>query len=464
LTLVKGDLRQRSIIHIRDEPFRNMPAMRPLFLCLLIPSLYAHGESLAEAWRAADAANPALQAEQASAGAAQAREQAATALDWPSISLSAGYLRLSDAPSTSVDLTPFGRALAGTPLAAIASRLPAQLGLPLSEREVAAGQFGISYPLYAGGRIVATQAAAREARSLAGANVERVRQDLHLQVAEYYLNVQRADAAADVASSYHAGLVAHLADVRDMEKQGMAAAVERMTAEVALADAARRRIDARQAQDLARAAYNRLLGRELDAAVQLAPLPAAEWAPLQPKLDEALARRPELAALSAGEAALRHQAEAARGAELPNIALTAMHLRWNGVPTTPEHTNAIGLVMNWSLFDGGMARQQAAALRQDAEAVADKRRDARSLIELDLRRATLAEQSAVERQHVSQAGDTLAQEALRLTRARYHEGVATQTEVLAAESRQADTRRALLDADFDLQLARLKMRRAMGQL
>ncbi|WP_374357460.1 TolC family protein [Chitinimonas sp.] len=432
--------------------------------CLALLALAASAETLEDAWRAAESGNPALQAEQAGVTAAQARQRAAAALDWPVLSLSAGYLHLSDAPTSSVDLSPLGHALAGTPLAPIAARLPGNLSLPLAERDISAGSLALSYPLYSGGRISATQRAAAAGLDLAQANQQRARQQLRLDIAEAYLNVLRADAAAQVAERYRSGLAAHRNDVAAMEKQGLAAPVERMTADVALADAARRQIDARQTQELACAAYNRLLNRSLDAEVQLQALPANLLGPLAADGEQALKQRPELAALTAGETALHQQAEAARGADRPQLALSAMHLRWRGLSTEQDRTNAIGVVMNWSLFDGGLARQQAAALQQDASALAARRDDARSLVLLDVKRASLAERAAIERQGVSQSAEQLAAEALRLSQARYREGLANQTEVLAAETRRADAERARHDADFDLQLARLKLRRAMGAL
>ncbi|MDK2126871.1 TolC family protein [Parachitinimonas caeni] len=424
----------------------------------------AQAETLEQAWQAALADNPALQGEVQRRQAAEARQAAAQALDWPTLVAAGGAQHLSSAPQAELDLSPLGQRLAGTPQAGLARLLPSSVAVPLAERDLALAELKLSYPLYTGGRIGALQAAAGANSELARAGEHTARQTLKLAVAESYLNVLRAEAALDVATHYRNSLQRHRQDVVAMEAKGLAAPVERMTAEVALADAERRLIDARQAGEIGRAAYNRQLARPADAPVRLEPVVLTSYQLPADAAERALRQRPELAALQSGGEVLRQQAGATRAEDAPQVAVEAMHLRWRGLPTTDTHTSAIGLVMRWHLFDGGQKRQQAAALSLEAQALESRREDAKAAVLLEVRQSTLAENAARQRLAVSEAGDALAAESLRLMRSRYQQGVATQTEVLAAETRLADARRALLDARYDLQLARLRLQRAIGEL
>ena len=420
-----------------------------LALCLHAAS--GQAETLEEAWNAALVASPALAAQTQQVAAAQAKQNAAQALNWPTLSLAAGVTHLSQPPTTSIDLSPLG--------------IPSSLSMPLTDSTVSLGQLGLSYPIYTSGRITSTQQAADANLKSTQAQTDKTRQDLKLSVAEAYLNVQRADAAAEVAKQLRDSLVAHRNDVKAMEKQGLAAPVERMTADVALADAERQLIDARQATELARAAYNRLLARPLTQVVQLDALadgPAPDMSP--EAADKALNQRPELQALQSGQLALREQAKAQRGEDGPQIAAQASYWRWNGLPTNDNHTGTIGVMLSWNLFDGGLNKGKSDALVAEAASLADKQRDAESLIRLDVLNAQLGNRSASERLSVATAAEDLAVESLRLTKLRYQNAQAIQTEVLAAETRLADARRARTNAHFDVQLARLRLLRAMGEL
>jgi outer membrane protein TolC len=120
--------------------------------------------------------------------------------------------------------------------------------------------------------------------------------------------------------------------------------------------------------------------------------------------------------------------------------------------------------VRWELFDGGVKRSQASALDQRAEAVWERRSDALSAVELEVRRAWLDTDETTKRVAVTQ--DTLAQaeESLKVSRDRYAEGVGTNTEVLDAETLRVRSFSNYYDAVYDAVLARMRLHRAVGDL
>lgn len=439
-----------------------MQIARLTLLLLLATPLPGRAESLEDAWKIALAGNPALAASQSQQEAAHARQAAADALDWPSLNLSATAFQLSSPPGAALDTSALAARVAHTPFAAL---VPNEVDMRLADRNIHVANLALTYPLFTSGRITAMQHAATAGVALADANETTQRQTLKLNVAEQYINVLRAQMALDVAQQYRESLAAHQADVLAMEKQGLAAPVERLTATVAVAEADRKVIDARQGLALAQSAYNRLLARPLDTPTELAPIAALHLPDAEAELSaRAHAHRPELLALDAGKTALDAQARAIRGQDGPQVALQAMQVQWHGLQTVENHTSTVGVTLSWSLFDAGSNRKQAAALSAEARAAALQHADALSLIQLDVRHALLDTQAARARLSVAISADDAASEALRLMRSRYRNGLATQTEALAAETRLADARRAHRDADLDIQLAELRLARAIGEL
>jgi len=86
-------------------------------------------------------------------------------------------------------------------------------------------------------------------------------------VAESYVGVLRATKGLQVTISYVDSLKAYARDVENMYKQDMVSRNDLLTAQVALADTEQQAIKAGNGLDLSRAAYNRLLGRQMDTVV-----------------------------------------------------------------------------------------------------------------------------------------------------------------------------------------------------
>ncbi len=87
-----------------------------------------------------------------------------------------------------------------------------------------------------------------------------------------------------------------------------------------------------------------------------------------------------------------------------------------------------------------------------------------SLIELEVRREWLAVDEAAQRFATTATATGQADENLRVARDRYRNGVGTHTEVLDAEALRSLTDYNHLNALYDHHLARLRLRKAVGEL
>jgi outer membrane protein TolC len=286
-----------------------------------------------------------------------------------------------------------------------------------------------------------------------------------MDAAEAYANVLRATHLLNVADSGVQTLKTHERDVNDLREQGLVALNDVLAVQVALANATQDRIRVANALDMARAAYNRLLGRPLDAEVVIDEVVAVEKSgSLAQASEQALATRAELQALEHQMQALRRQADAARGASKPTVAITAGYDHLQNPYLAHEGTWGVLLGVNWTLFDGGLARHQAGALDARSEAVADLRRDAASKIELQVRNAWLSVQESRSRIDAAQTAMAQADENLRVARDRYQSGVGTNTEVLDAETLRVRSLSNHYGAVYDNVVAVMRLRRSIGNL
>ena len=118
----------------------------------------------------------------------------------------------------------------------------------------------------------------------------------------------------------------------------------------------------------------------------------------------------------------------------------------------------------WTVFDGGVAKNKAASLRQQASALARLNRDLESRIALQVRQAWLNLQNANDRIQVAETSVTQAEESLKVALDRYRKEVGTNTEVLDAQTLLAQSRSNYYSATYDAALARVTLDRATGSL
>ena len=103
-------------------------------------------------------------------------------------------------------------------------------------------------------------------------------------------------------------------------------------------------------------------------------------------------------------------------------------------------------------------------LDERVQCLVDRRRDAESLISLQVRQAWLSLVEAQDRVKVSTTAVEQAEENLRIAREQYGAGLGTQTQLLQAETLRVGALGNRDNATLDVGLARLRLARAVGAL
>ncbi len=413
-------------------------------LLITVPSV---AESLQQAWETALVADRGLRASRENTAAAANLLEAAKSARLPNVALEAGYTALDNPPTFKAEF--FGQSVQ----------------MPLAERNSTAYKAMATLPIYTGGRIergIDAAAAAHDATKLGETGDA---QNLKLRVADAYVAVLRTEQLLKVAASHVESLEAHARDVENMYEQGMVAKSDLLSARVALADARQRALLAANGLDMARAVYNRLLGRTLEETVsldELAPETAEEA--LSTRTERALARRSELAALARQIEALRHQAAAVRGEASPQVALSGGYGHQENRYQVYQGQWMIILGAKWNLFDGGVTGHRAGAVERQAAALTEQRDELASVIALQVRQTWLDVEETRKRLVVTQSAVAQAEENLHVARDRYTAGLSTHTEVLDAETLRVNSETNHAQAVFDAAIAGLRLKRATGEL
>jgi outer membrane protein TolC len=254
------------------------------------------------------------------------------------------------------------------------------------------------------------------------------------------------------------------ATARDAQTRFAAGAVTRVDvdrAALALVRAEQAEREARFGREQAYRALATLV--QAQAAFRVEGLPPSE-APSQPQdLAIVLQLRPEFRAIDllARSQVAQRRAYAWRWAPGLSAFGNARVFNYDNF-ARQRHAWAIGLQLDWVLFDGGTRdalRHAAAAQAREAEARAEALRDA---IRDELANASALLDTKRYAHEAAERSVVLANETLALVRTQYEAGTIAQLDLLQAQDGLVAAREALAQAHFELAMADLGVRRAAG--
>ncbi|MAT65605.1 MAG: transporter [Gammaproteobacteria bacterium] len=411
-------------------------------------------ESLADAWTIALSRDQRLQAIRTQTSAVEAELAAARSNRLPVFSVDSAFTQLDNSP--------------GVAVGQIALPIPIAIPNAFSNDNFVTANARLSLPIYTSGMISRGIDAAGDALDANRFQEAAFVAEVKLSVAESFVTVLRAQRAVDVATTNAASLEGHRRDVDNLNRRGMVPRNDLLAVEVSLADAQQSELKARNALDVARAAYNRRLGRPLDSPVTLDNVMPSGPSRLSENLETltvvALEERAELHALDEQASALRHRAEALRARTRPQFAAAIGYTYLENDILTDESFASASVGVTWSPFDGGRSRHAALALSRQAQAVTELHNDAVAQTQLQVRTAWLDLNETRQRLNVTVKALAQAEENLRVAKSRYQNGIGTNTEVLDAETMRTVTRSNHDNAHYDAAIARYRLARAVGVL
>ncbi len=305
--------------------------------------------------------------------------------------------------------------------------------------------------------------------SISELEYERTRNDTILQVIQAYQGVARADEFVRVAEEALRNAQERLRIIRAQVDAGVAAQFDLLRAETAVAQAEQAVLNARNQRELAVAALNNLLGRELSTpvqvvkAIELPPMPDAD---LETLTRQAYANRPEVLAAERSVELARVNIRNAQRGNLPTLVLSGQaDFNLNTSPFNPRRETYTGvLVLSVPIWDSGITRAREAQARDELAIAQIRLQQVKEGVALEVRQAYLNLQDAQKRLAVAQKGLAQATEALRLARIRFEAGVSPQLEISDAELAFTQAQTNLVNAQFDYLDAYAALQRAIGTI
>lgn len=324
----------------------------------------------------------------------------------------------------------------------------------------------LSWELDVWGRLSSGQRAATEAYAAQEADFAFARQSLAAQVAKaYFLCIQAVKQEA-IATEYAALQENSVGLIALRQQLGRASVYELALARSAAATAADQMRQAASGRERAARSLELLVGRypkgELSVATSLPAVPPPPPAGLPSSL---LERRPDLIAATRRVAAAFNQAESAKAARLPKLAITAnggaISQDFSSLSLDDVFFNLAGNLMG-PIFDGGRLKEQVAietAKQEEALALYG----AAALRAFQQVEQGLSEEARLgQRLELVEAADRHQQEALRLSNLRFAAGSIDQVELLTVRAGTLEARLAAVAVRVERLTNRVDLHLALG--
>jgi outer membrane protein len=387
---------------------------------------------------------------------ARARQRAADAVievrrrsDDPSLTASAGYTRTNHVQEFGVP-QPDGRLRVIYP------------DIPDNYRS----RIELAWPVYTSGRTGALERAAQAEASATGKDLEAARLDLRLEVARAYWALVTARETVRVLEQALATADRSLADVRTRVEAGLLPPNDVSRSEAQRARSELLLVEARGRVETVTVDLARLMGVTTPAAFEPADVLDGSAAPSDDPnalVAEAIAQRPELAALGLRSDGITARIDAIAATRKPQVSVLSGYdwahpnprifprqSRW-------EDSYDISFNVSWQFWDSGRAAADRAEALATQAAVNERRLDAETQIQADVRKQLVDLETSRASLVPARLALSAAQETRRVVADRFEAGVATTLDVLDAQlaEMQAELDRTRVLADIRLAEARL---------
>ena len=455
-----------------NPPPQLVPKSNPLYIPITPDEVQIEETipiTLQEAIDLARRNNPGIQITQLELERSRAAMREAQAALWPSLTFQSTLQRTE---SASGDL----QAQAQRRIAEVTNRPEFQdTDIQNFPTTTFTNEFQFDYDTGVGGTRGARIAVAREQIRLRELELERIAEELRLNVSNDYYDLQESDGRVRIGEAAVNNARKSLEDAEALERAGVGTRFDVLQSQVTLANEQQNLTNALRDQ---RAARRRLAERlsisesfDLTAADPIEPAGSWPWS-LDETIVQAFEKRAELEQQLVQRDLSEQQRKLSLSAVRPSLnffatysvlGLTTDNTSWRAARGWADGTT-VGARFRWNFFDGGAARAAAKQSRIDQDIAVTRFEQVQNQVRREVEEAFFSLEASFENIATAELGVEQAKEALRLARLRFQAGVGTQLEVIQQETDLTRAENNLLTAIIEYNRALSELQRAVSNL
>ncbi len=373
-----------------------------------------------------------------------------------SLNAGATYTRLSKVPPFAIS-TPFGNF-------EISPSIYDNYNLKLS----------LQQPIFTGFKLSSSYDAAKLNASAVNQDYTKDEQDLLLQIKNAYWSLFKATQIKKVLDDDIQTVKAHLEDVRNFYKQGLATQNDVLKVQVQLSQVQLQQIDAMNGVKLAMLNLNNVIGLPLSTEIKLADsvsvndVNSSAGMSLDVLVEKALKNRPELKAMKFRVNASDKGITAAKGDWYPQVFVAGEYdyskPNQRLLPTQNKFygTWNVSVGLSYKLWNWGATIDKTEQAEADFEQAKDGYKLLKDAVTLDVNQNYFNLVKAREKVAVAEQTVKQAEENYRVTDEKFKQGLTLNSELLDAEVALTQARTNYIQSLVDYELSMAKLDRATG--
>ena len=346
-----------------------------------------------------------------------------------------------------------------------------QMSKTIDEEAIGAGDFsGLFAPgqgvpifsmsttkiLYSGGKIESLIDQAEANKQISLNDLDKEKQGVIYKVTEAYYQVLQTEGMKIVSAQAVKQMQSHLASSEALLKEGMIAPIDLNRIKSQLSNLEHNLIKAENGYKLTMYNLNSIMGIDLNTELVLEN--NLSYEPCEINLEDALVQagenRSQIMNIALQRRIMEEMVDIAKSNRKPQVILSAESgiTGWQAM-----------IVAEYSLMDGGVNKAKIKQAELNLAQVDQSEKQVQQLIEFEVRSAYLNMKEAEKLIKVAEEGIKNSQESFRIAQVKYNGGIATNTEVIDAQSTLIEAETNHLNALYDYNINRAALIKAMGK-
>ncbi|MEJ6949538.1 TolC family protein [Natronospora cellulosivora (SeqCode)] len=307
----------------------------------------------------------------------------------------------------------------------------------------------IQQPVYLGGRLRTGLEQANQGLKASELQLEQTKNQLVLQVIQLYYNVLLAQERVELEKEFLDLVNQHKKTAQHSYEHGLTLKTDLLQVEIEQGRAVNSLDDAKNKLLIARRHFVNITGINLDGRnLEWPELNFNFVKDLESQFRLALENRIELELLDINRKVLENNLQMEKNSRLPNLILSGNY-QWQGEEFSfDDGVGTITLAGNVSLFDKGFSSSRQKKVEKDIAQLELNRKDLEDYIKIEIEELLLKTRTTSNNISLEKLNVNRAKENLNIENRRYQEGMATNTEVLNAQTLLKQSKLAFLQAEF----------------
>lgn len=333
-------------------------------------------------------------------------------------------------------------------------------------------KLGFTQPLFTGFKLLSSRSAAKYNLQASESDYSKEQNEVAFNIYNAYWNYYKAEELRNVIAQTLQQIENHLRDTRNFYEQGLVSNNDLLKLEVQYSNTQLMLIEAENNLKIAKIAFNKELGIDLDAQTKVAATEKSMSLvnyDLSEIINEAINNRYELKSLAYRVEGSKEGITAAQSSLFPSVYLSGNYYYSNPNPRFQPAKDEfnynwdVGVTLSWDVWNWGLTSSQVSQAEQTKIQLETNYDQLKENIRMEVHSNYLNLLKTEEKVKVNKIALEQALENYRITAEKYNLQLASSTDLIDAETLKLQAETNLKAAEVDYQISKVRLEKSLGK-